>query len=452
MLDVELRESIQTAYSRWLTARGFRARSGQKQMIAAIARAFAETGGVDVPAPATVVGRLAVEAGTGTGKTIAYLLAGLPVAVARGRRLVIATATVNLQEQLVLRDLPDLAAASGLAFRHELAKGRGRYLCPQRLDLLMSGSERASAMGSLFEEDGMRLDSALHGQLHQAFATGKWAGDRDQWGEAIADELWRPLTTDHRGCTSSRCPHFRHCPYFEARGRLEGAEVIVANHDLVLADLALGGGVILPAPEDTFYVFDEAHHLAAKAQSHFGHRLRFGATAQWMDSASTLLATMVQRLGRPPGLEPLAQQAADVLVQAGQVLRDLRPAFGAVDFKLLGDGRRVCRFPRGVVPPAAVTAALAALQVLEPAVNVIDGVVLMLNEASDGTREWPHPELVADWQAAVGVLARRLEMTFGALDDMAAAAGTPSERPVARWLSLTGDAGHDDCEDRKSVV
>ena len=118
MLDDALKQNIQTAYTCWLDARGFRARRGQRQMIAEIARAFGAEQRDDR--------LLAIEAGTGTGKTVAYLLAALPIARAHGWRLVISTATLALQEQLVGRDLPDLAAASGMHFSFELAKGRGR--------------------------------------------------------------------------------------------------------------------------------------------------------------------------------------------------------------------------------------------------------------------------------------------------------------------------------------
>ena len=120
-----IKADIQTAYRAWLDARRFRARRGHREMIASIARAFTRA---DAPRVA------AIEAGTGTGKTAANALAAIPIAAALKKRLVIATATVALQEQIVLRDLPDLAVRSGLEFRFALAKGRGRYVCLKRLD------------------------------------------------------------------------------------------------------------------------------------------------------------------------------------------------------------------------------------------------------------------------------------------------------------------------------
>src|SRR5262245_40913336 len=125
-LDADLKERIQTAYRTWLAARNFRTRRGQREMIATIARVLTN----DVPERRGAV----IEAGTGTGKTAAYCIAAIPIAQALGKQLVIATATVALQEQIVMRDLPDLAQRTGLSFSYALAKGRQRYVCLKRLD------------------------------------------------------------------------------------------------------------------------------------------------------------------------------------------------------------------------------------------------------------------------------------------------------------------------------
>ena len=123
-LTDEVKAEIQGAYRNWLAGRGFRPRRGQRQMIAEIARALsAETDRLCV-----------VEAGTGTGKTIAYCLAAIPLAQALDKHVVIATATVALQEQVAFRDLPDLKRHTGLEFKSTLAKGRSRYVCLKRLD------------------------------------------------------------------------------------------------------------------------------------------------------------------------------------------------------------------------------------------------------------------------------------------------------------------------------
>lgn len=129
MLSAELKSQIQGAYTRFLEAKELKPRYGQRLMIAEVAKALGaikeDEEGHREGEPAVV----AVEAGTGTGKTVAYSLAAIACAKASGKRLVIATATVALQEQIVHKDLPDLLRNSGLAFSFALAKGRGRYLC-----------------------------------------------------------------------------------------------------------------------------------------------------------------------------------------------------------------------------------------------------------------------------------------------------------------------------------
>src|SRR5690554_7870122 len=126
MLDEALKGEIQAAYRRVLETQGLTPRYGQRLMIAEIARTLAGIEADDAGRRLSDEHVCVLEAGTGTGKTLAYLLAALPVAKARGKRLVVATATIALQEQVLLQDLPTLKAHSGLDFDYALAKGRGR--------------------------------------------------------------------------------------------------------------------------------------------------------------------------------------------------------------------------------------------------------------------------------------------------------------------------------------
>src|SRR5690606_19786368 len=140
------------------------------------------------------------------------------------------------------------------------AKGRGRYICVAKLDQAMDGGEENPTL-SLFEQslDAVHGDDfkALVKAMGEAYGNGRWEGDRDSWDASIDDAHWRRLTVDHRQCTNRRCGHFGACAFFRARRGLDEADVIVANHDLVLADLALGGGRVLPDPAECIYVFDE---------------------------------------------------------------------------------------------------------------------------------------------------------------------------------------------------
>ncbi|HWK55541.1 MAG TPA: ATP-dependent DNA helicase DinG [Hyphomicrobiales bacterium] len=297
MLTDALKQTIQTAYSRMLQNKQLQTRPGQKRMIAEIARTLCaverdEDGRRSAPEPGVCV----VEAGTGTGKTLGYLVSALPVAQALDKKLIIATATVTLQEQVLQKDIPDLLQHSDLRFTYALAKGRGRYLCLAKLDNLLRGGGSADALRDLFQmevDTREGNDQALYENMLERLNGGDWQGDRDAWPETIDDGAWRAVAVEQGQCSGNRCSYFSSCCYFRNRNDLDKVDCIVANHDLVLSDLALGGGVILPAPADAIYVFDEAHQLPGKGINHFTHSLRLGATAQWLDQ----LATALQRSG-----------------------------------------------------------------------------------------------------------------------------------------------------------
>jgi ATP-dependent DNA helicase DinG len=268
MLDDATKNAIRAAYAKLKSGLpGFRMRRSQGRMVAEVAKALAQPGGA-----------AAIEAPTGTGKSMAYLIAGHAVAHAQGRKLLIASATVALQEQLVRRDIPQYLDVCGMDARVALAKGRQRYVCPRNLHMASAGGTDA-AQGSLGLGDELALWSrppkatetrALE-TLGTAFNEQQWDGDMDAAPVEVPELVRRMVTTSAGGCTGRRCAHFHHCPFFAARRDVADADIIVANQDLVLADLTMPrdedtwGGVILPRPDETLYVFDEAHRLPGKA-------------------------------------------------------------------------------------------------------------------------------------------------------------------------------------------
>ena len=183
MLDNALKSDIQDDYRRVVEKLELHTRYGQRLMIAEIARTL---GGIeqDSEGKRTNDNHVCVlEAGTGTGKTLAYLIAALPIAKAQGKRLIVSTATVALQEQVLNQDLPSLASHSGIAFRYALAKGRGRYVCVARLDQALEGSEPNPTL-SLFEQSLQSHSSdfsLLATDLAEAYGKGEWGGDRGTW-------------------------------------------------------------------------------------------------------------------------------------------------------------------------------------------------------------------------------------------------------------------------------
>jgi ATP-dependent DNA helicase DinG len=274
MLTDATKDAIRAAYARLKDGLpGFRARASQGRMIAEVARTFGQTGGVAV-----------IEAPTGTGKSMAYLIAGVEVARFQKKRLLIATATVALQEQLIQRDIPLYLKLNGIEAKVALAKGRGRYMCPRNLALATHSINDSAQMGlagfdsdlAIWTKPPQPRDKHALAKLSAAFDHREWDGDMDSAPEAVSDLLRPMITTSAGGCTGRKCGHFMICPFFAARRAVDDAEIIVANQDLVLADLTMPGedegggiqawgGIILPRPDETLYIFDEGHHLAAKA-------------------------------------------------------------------------------------------------------------------------------------------------------------------------------------------
>ncbi|KAA1175094.1 ATP-dependent DNA helicase DinG [Marinobacter salinexigens] len=357
-LTDDIKQQIQQSYRDVLSGKDVKARYGQRLMIAEIARYMGDItendGQRTSPASACVV-----EAGTGTGKTLAYLIAAIPVAKALGKTLVISTATVALQDQIVLKDLPDLKKHSKLDFTWTLAKGRGRYLCMSRLEARLHDEGHGdSETMPLFLLDGPQGEEpgtkAFFEEMLASYGSRDWDGDRDHWPEQIPDDVWRQVTTDHRQCTNRHCSYFDSCAFFDARKDLDEADVIVANHDLVLADLALGGGAILPEPENALFIFDEAHHLPDKALNHFAASVPLNSTRQWLKQLSQALAKMQPYL--TPGtqgakaLERISSASREVDLVLTKVYEEAEQNTGWE----FNEERRTAqwRYPEGELPEA----------------------------------------------------------------------------------------------------
>ena len=193
MLSEELKERIREAYAAIVESKSLTPRWGQRQMIAEIANTLARlpaAGETDNDAPAVCV----IEAGTGTGKTIAYAVAAIPLALALNKRLVVATATVALQEQFVHKDLPDIRDSSGLEFSFALAKGRRRYVCLSKLDRLLAQGQGEGDLLPLYPDEmetPARAEALpVYTAMLDALGRGQWDGDRDNWPDSIGEDIW----------------------------------------------------------------------------------------------------------------------------------------------------------------------------------------------------------------------------------------------------------------------
>jgi ATP-dependent DNA helicase DinG len=286
------REAIALAAFDHVVARapGYRARPGQREMAAHIAHTLSGVtpgdGAVSGDAALPARGIAVVQAGTGVGKSAAYASTVIPLALAQQKRVIISTATVALQEQLMAKDLPALAAVLPQPFSFALAKGRGRYVCRLKLDQL-SGGDAASADMFEGDESAPSADASARwkerGVQYTRWANeldgGTWDGDRDRLDDPPEGGLWGPVAAERHSCTARHCPSYNSCSYYQARAKLAQAQVIVVNHDLLLSTLGLHA---LPAPQDCYVVFDEAHHLPGVAQGQFTASMDL-MNGRWLD-------------------------------------------------------------------------------------------------------------------------------------------------------------------------
>jgi len=392
-----------------------------------------------------------IEAGTGTGKTVAYLLAAIPIAQLLGKKLVVSTATVALQEQIILKDLPELKQHSGLEFSYTLAKGRGRYLCLTKLDRLLSEQQTGTeATRALYEDELPSIDADAMGvyqNMINALASGDWNGDKDNWRDELEDRLWFRVTTDHRQCTGRRCSNVTSCSFFKARDSLGNVDVIVTNHDLVLADLALGGGAILPAPQDAIYVFDEGHHLPDKALSHFSHHLRVISTTRWLDQSLKSIPSLLDDLGRSSQVVSLAEDLPGLLTVCKAEMERLWPQLQALAGGLAESQEHSprFRFPQGVVEPELKALAGELETSFHELLKRLEKLRVELEDQLED-RHAPIPKVdLENWFPVVSLWSARAQACWQ-LWASYSAADPEGTMPRARWLTLFDTGAYVDIE------
>jgi DNA polymerase-3 subunit epsilon/ATP-dependent DNA helicase DinG len=238
---------------------GYEFRPQQAAMLTGIAEAF------NTPT------HLLVEAGTGTGKSLAYLLPAIDFAVRNGRRVVISSNTINLQDQLYNKDIPDLQRILPTPFSAALLKGRANYLCLRRL----AAFRRQRQLNT----DEVRVLAKVLAWLPVTAS-----GDRsDLLLINDEDQVWAMMQSSPETCLGDRCP-FRQsgqCFFYRARARAERSHLLIVNHALLLSDLAMDSRVL---PEYRYLIIDEAHHLEDQATSQFGLAVGRQDVYQWLGS------------------------------------------------------------------------------------------------------------------------------------------------------------------------
>ena len=270
---------------------GYEDRRGQRRMLRFVGERFNE-GGIGL-----------VEAGTGTGKSLAYLLPAARWAVRNGERAIVSTNTINLQEQLVRKDLEIAAGILGERLKWALIKGRGNYISIRRARLA------AESAASLFSDD--RSDEL---QALVDWADSSDDGSRGDLPFVPAREVWEEVRSETDACLRAKCPFFQQCHYQRARRAGASADVVIVNHALFFSDLSIRiatenftDGAVLPPYKRV--IFDEAHHLE--------------------DAATPRLGAETTRLGMFRALARLDRGGKGILASVEEVLKAARTSISA---------------------------------------------------------------------------------------------------------------------------
>jgi ATP-dependent DNA helicase DinG len=379
------------------------------------------------------------EAGTGTGKSVAYLLPAIRWARLNRERTVVSTNTINLQEQLVEKDLPFLRRALGEPFKYALVKGRQNYISIRRARL---AQENAAV---LLDPDKQAELAAISEWLEKTRD-----GTLSDLSFRPSGEVWDEVASESDVCLRNKCPHFEDCFYQRARRDAAAADIVVVNHHLLFSDLAVrreAGNYTAPAvlPQYRRLVLDEAHNLEDAATRHLGatvsRRALFRILRRLENRGKGVLPAVMRAL-EGSGRDLIRQSALDLVEE--RLLPELEGArdragtvFGFLEELLLGAGESMVRlgdeFVRHPVWTLGLEAALDALLAhLESLLKGID----LLNE-----------RIASDEEAIQAMSAQLLELR-GVANRLGAAAHAlrttlkPGEEtvPMVRWMERRGDA------------
>ncbi len=367
---------------------------------------------------------IVAEAGTGIGKSLSYLMAAIPVALFSNRKVVISTATVALQEQLVNKDLPLYRRITDREFSFILAKGRQRYCCAEKL---ASASGVDGGQLAMFEQKPKKKDIEQLELMYKKLAQNKWDGDRDSWPKPIKDEIWQLIVSDKHSCNSSMPAH-RDCPFQKARSELDKADVVIANHSLVMADADLGGGVILPEPENTIYVFDEAHHLPHVARDHSSAAASLKGAASWLERLNQSV-TKFAGMADEKRVSRFRNELQDSVQQLIPTLSQLATRFDPAHFE-----ENIYRFENGELPSWLEEEAKELKKLSQKGAQAVAKIADLISErVKDGelSNRLAEPAL-----AELGFYIQRMD-NLAQVWHLMAEPTREKGAPLARWLEVS---------------
>ncbi|MDF3006513.1 MAG: dinG [Enterobacter kobei] len=394
-------------------------RAPQRQMIADVAKTLAGEEGR----------HLAIEAPTGVGKTLSYLIPGIAIAREEQKTLVVSTANVALQDQIFSKDLPLLKKIIP-DLRFTAAFGRGRYVCPRNLAALASSDATQQDLLAFMDDEltpGSKEEQQRCAKLKVDLDSYKWDGLRDHTDQNIEDALWARLSTDKASCLNRNCHYYKECPFFVARREVQEAEVVVANHALVMA--AMESEAVLPEPKNLLLVLDEGHHLPDVARDAL--EMSAEISAPWyrlqLDLFSKLVATCMEQF-RPKTTPPLAtperlnahcEELYELIASLNNILNLYMPAGQAAEH----------RFAMGELPDEI----MAICQRLAKLTDMLRGLAdLFLSDLSEKTGQHDIVRLhrvILQMNRALGMFESQSKLWR--LASMAQASGAP----VSKWAT-----------------
>jgi len=361
---------------------------------------------------------LCVEAPTGTGKTISYCI-GSHLAKPKKQIIIISTSTIALQEQLIYKDLPLLSKILGKKIYFTLAKGRRRYVCHRRL--LNSDTQKE------FFEDNTELD-----KLQSMLRNNHWNGDRDELDIPISDQQWRTISTDAAGCIGKLCEFYEDCAFFSARKKIHQAEIIVVNHSLLLSDLELGGGVILPDPDKSIYIIDECHHLPSKALDHFAKSDAIMGSVDWINSLTKTLTMAIKAKQITESVQKHVNALTHDLIQ---VLSSMRDIINLNENKFHEKIWRIKEIPQEIQEIAKTIASLAC-RIMQQCELLYESLEDRIKESNLTIEDKSAIEKIISSLGFVVGRAKNLYETWNLFCHQREA----NEAPIARWFEKRGEA------------
>ena len=413
---------------------GFVERPGQYQMMQACLLTLLSAKALD-DKDRTGSNLAQLEAGTGTGKTVAYCLAAIVASEVLKKTVIVSTATVALQEQLFYKDLPRLAKIiPGLTY--DILKGRARYVCEIRLEGVINDVAQDSLPTGEFQEffaDSRReINSIPRDRLEatrwfkssaKKLHSGSWDGDIDSLAQPPDPQDWRLIAANANACNAGQCEYFRSCAFFKARRQAASATLQVANHALVLATLQTDSSLIDAG--NSLFVFDEAHHLPGIAADQFSYRARLGTSEKLLTS----LRTLVQRHGRvlPASTRPDPVAFAQLITSCTDKLAIFESY--RIEAHLVSADKPIHRFTQGRIPEAFIPECEQLATLLRAITSVVSGIAAALTEPDESQSPQEREEQTRAG-VELGVYLARLDT----LDKLFSAWAAHDKVPWAKWI------------------